>query len=63
MARARVFIDFWNFQLGWNANVRARELCDWRSLPRVLVAESTALLQTAGVSDALQLEETIVHVR
>ena len=61
MARARVFIDFWNFQLGWNANVRARELCDWRSLPRVLVAESTALLHTAGVSDALQLEETIVH--
>lgn len=61
MVRVRVFVDFWNFQLGWNTNVSGLEKCDWRSLPRVLVLESGRLLQTAGVDDRLQLEETIVH--
>ena len=40
--RARVFVDFWNFQLGWN-EAAGRDAfgkpvqCDWTKLPKTLV--------------------------
>lgn len=59
--RARVFIDFWNFQLGWNAAAN-QALCDWRALPRVMVqAASDLMLTTMGTDPQLSVEETIVH--
>jgi uncharacterized LabA/DUF88 family protein len=61
VARARVFIDYWNFQLAWNANVSGRQMCDWRLLPSVLIRECEATLRVAGLAEPLTLEETIVH--
>lgn len=46
--RARVFIDFWNFQLGWNEATSKTKNCDWSILPRVLVRTTGELLATAG---------------
>lgn len=58
--RARVFIDFWNFQLGWNeASCGGR--CDWRAVPRQLVHEAEGVLAVTGNSEPLTVEETIVH--
>jgi NYN domain len=60
--RARVFIDFWNFQLGWNeAASDATVRCDWAKLPRQLVRTADDLLTAAGNPAGLTLEETIVH--
>lgn len=58
--RARVFIDFWNFQLAWN-NATAKAQCNWTRLPQLLVNEAGRLLQNVGVDGPLSLEETIVH--
>lgn len=33
----RIFIDFWNFQLQWNARSSSAS-CDWTKLPAVLTA-------------------------
>lgn len=64
--RARVFIDFWNYQLGWNdaaGKDRAGNdvRCDWSKLPRALVAAADDVLTGAGNQAGLTLEETIVH--
>lgn len=64
--RARVFIDFWNYQLGWN-EVAGRDRagneirCDWAKLPRALVAAADEVLTGTGNPAGLTLEETIVH--
>lgn len=58
--RARVFVDFWNFQLGWNATASGAK-CDWARLPRTLVSGAQSVLNGAGNSDCLSVEETIVH--
>jgi hypothetical protein len=42
--RARVFVDFWNFQLGWNEATGKTSQCDWSKLPTVLVKAAGALL-------------------
>ncbi len=41
--RARIFVDYWNFQLNWNERAN-EERCDWLALPWALVraAERTA---------------------
>jgi len=60
VARARVFIDFWNFQLGWNDRSLAQ--CDWPRVPGVLVAEAETVLRAgSGLAEPLVLDETIVH--
>lgn len=59
--RARVFIDFWNFQLGWNEAAGTGVRCDWSILPRELVRAAERVLATAGNPGTLVLEETIVH--
>jgi uncharacterized LabA/DUF88 family protein len=64
--RARVFVDFWNFQLGWNEAVGRDSggrvvQCDWSKLPSVLVEAADTLLTAAGNPPGLTLEETIVH--
>jgi hypothetical protein len=63
--RARVFVDFWNFQLGWNEaagkDSGGQVHCDWSKLPGVLVNAADDLLTAAGNAPGLTLEETIVH--
>jgi len=64
--RARVFVDFWNFQLGWNEaagrDAAGRPVhCDWSRLPKALVDAADVLLAAAGNPPGLTLEETIVH--
>lgn len=56
---ARIFVDYWNFQLTWNERTH-RALCDWRLLPGVLIAEATSLLSKAGLG-SLTLQETRVY--
>lgn len=58
--RARVFIDFWNFQLGWN-DATGKAKCSWSTLPTVLVREAAKLIAATGDSSGLVLDETIVH--
>lgn len=58
--RARVFIDFWNFQLGWN-DATKKAPCSWVNLPGVLVAEAGKLIAATGDTTGLVLDETIVH--
>jgi NYN domain len=60
LIRARIFVDFWNFQLGWN-DAHGRNMCDWTKLPAALIAATAATLSGVGLSDTLSLEETIVH--
>jgi hypothetical protein len=58
---ARVFIDFWNFQLGWNDAAGPGVNCDWKRLPQTLVAATESLLGSTGNHASLSLEETLVH--
>jgi hypothetical protein len=60
VARARIFIDFWNFQLNWNQRANQAK-CDWVALPPRLLQEVEAIFASVGQSEALTLEETLVH--
>ena len=60
MRRARVFIDFWNYQLGWNVVMNPRR-CDRRGLPAALVGATGAQFHAAGIADAPVLEETRLY--
>jgi hypothetical protein len=46
-----VFVDFWNFQLGWNT-VTSRAACDWRAVPTVLVQEAANVVGLKVVNAA-----------
>lgn len=59
--RARVFIDFWNFSLGWNDATGRAAKCDWSRLPTALVSKAAELLVATGDTEPLILDETIVH--
>lgn len=59
--RARVFVDFWNFQLGWNEATAKTANCDWSILPRTLVKAADDLLTATGNPGGLTVEEAIVH--
>ncbi len=67
MQRVRVFVDFWNFQAGWNdragkgSDGRVTERPDWTRLPVVVVQRAGELLATMGTEGPFSLEETIVH--
>lgn len=59
--RIRIFIDFWNFQLGWNARMNGQH-CDWKRLPGALVSEADRIVQeTGGGEDRSVLEETLLY--
>lgn len=58
--RTRVFIDFWNFALNWRERADGARI-DWPAVPRVLLDEARKKLEVAGVTEALQLEETLVY--
>lgn len=60
MSRARVFVDFWNFQLAWNERAGGAG-CDWRALPSRLVAEAGNVLASMGLDGSPTLEETLVY--
>jgi uncharacterized LabA/DUF88 family protein len=57
--RARIFIDYWNFQLAWKERA-GRAGCDWRLLPGTLTSEGSAIVTQASLG-ALSLEETRVY--
>ncbi len=57
--RARVFIDFWNFQLNWNN--RAKGKCDYSKLPKILLEKAKATLISGGVHSELQLDGTTIY--
>ncbi|MGH8905391.1 MAG: NYN domain-containing protein [Egibacteraceae bacterium] len=59
--RARLFIDFWNFQLNWNDRMGQAVGCDWKALPNRILARTTDLISAAGWSGALELEETLLY--
>lgn len=59
--RVRLFIDFWNFQLTWNAHMTQNRQCDWRRLPVAFVAQAQASIASAGIGETLGLEETRVY--
>lgn len=56
---ARIFVDYWNFQLAWNERAGAAR-CDWTSLPRELVRHATRLLDGAGLGTPV-LQETRIY--
>ncbi len=55
--RARLFIDFWNFQLNWNDRMGQTIGCDWKGLPSRILTRTTDLISTAGLNSTLELEE------
>ena len=57
--RARVFVDFWNFQLTWNERSGGRR-CDWPQLALVFSRKASDVLSGAGLAE-LSLEETRVY--
>jgi uncharacterized LabA/DUF88 family protein len=61
VARVRLFVDFWNFQLSWNDHMPQPARCDWPRLPARFVAEAQKAITDAGISETLQLEETRVY--
>jgi uncharacterized LabA/DUF88 family protein len=58
--RTRVFIDFWNFALNWRDRAGG-DFIDWPTVPRVLMDEARKKLEVAGITEDLQLEETLVY--
>lgn len=64
MVAVRVFVDFWNFQLGWNNNYPVAKgappiKIDWKSLPTILMNELPTAL--GGVKDQLQFKGINVY--
>lgn len=59
--RIRIFIDFWNFQLSWNDHLTSQKQCDWPRLPAHLLDLTRQALASAGITEALSLEETRVY--
>ncbi|MEQ1832444.1 MAG: NYN domain-containing protein [Candidatus Eisenbacteria bacterium] len=57
---ARIFVDFWNFQLQWNDRTQ-RAPCDWTRLPRALLARAEHVLSTVGSNTPLLLDESRVY--
>ena len=64
MVAVRVFVDFWNFQLGWNSTFPVAKgtppiKIDWKGLPTILMNELPAAL--GGVKDQLQFKGINVY--
>jgi len=58
--RTRLFIDYWNFQLTWNSRSQGAN-CDWRALPLTALGAAGAVLASVGLSEPLELEETLLY--
>lgn len=58
---ARLFIDFWNFQLNWNDRVGQVNRCDWKRLPAEILTATKKVHEDSGLSDDLELDETLVY--
>lgn len=64
MVAVRVFVDFWNFQLGWNSIYPVAAgtppvKIDWKGLPTILMNELPAAL--GGAKDQLQFKGINVY--
>ena len=57
---ARIFIDFWNFSINWRNRMNGAQ-SDWQQLPRVLVAQAEAILQSVSPETSFSLDETLVY--
>lgn len=57
---ARIFVDFWNFQLTWNDHSGGQK-CDWTALPRTVIEAGRDCLASVGQTGALELEETLLY--
>ncbi|MBV9141681.1 MAG: NYN domain-containing protein [Pseudonocardiales bacterium] len=58
--RTRIFIDYWNFQLSWNSAAKQSK-CDWQALPPAILTATASLLGSVGLTDPLDLEETLLY--
>lgn len=58
--RARIFIDFWNFQISWNQRAGDARI-DWTLVPRTLISAAEAQFRLVGFEESLVLEETLVY--
>jgi hypothetical protein len=64
MVAVRVFVDFWNFQLGWNNSFPVSKgtppvKIDWKGLPVALMNELPAAL--GGIKDTIQFKGVNVY--
>ena len=59
MRNARIFIDYWNFQLTWNERTQG-SYCDWQALPRELARKANGLLERSDLGP-LTVQETRVY--
>lgn len=59
--RVRLFVDFWNFQLSWNEYLTSQKQCDWQQLAAQFIVAAQRAIQSAGITETLQLEETRVY--
>ena len=64
MANVKLYVDFWNFQLSWNHNVKPEDTGEryvrisWGTLPQVLISE---LPSTLGPTSDMQYKGTSVY--
>jgi hypothetical protein len=55
---ARIFVDFWNFQLCWKVATHGGLTCDWSRMPAVFLG---AALEAAAQLGPLTLKDTRVY--
>ena len=64
MLNVKLYIDFWNFQLSWNRNIKPEDTSEkfvrisWRALPQVLISELPSIL---GPTSDMQYRGTSVY--
>ncbi len=64
MVNVKLYIDFWNFQLSWNRNIKPKDTSEkfvrisWRTLPHVLISELPSIL---GPTSDMQYKGTSVY--
>ena len=64
MVNVKLYIDFWNFQLSWNRNIKPEDTGEkyvrisWRTLPQVLISELPSIL---GPTSDMQYKGTSVY--
>ena len=62
VVRVRVFVDFWNFQLGVRHNIGPNFQLDWKKLGPWFASEAGKLILTNGDSGVLRYEGMHVYL-
>ncbi|MDP8237650.1 MAG: NYN domain-containing protein [Candidatus Hatepunaea meridiana] len=55
MLRTLIFVDFWNFQLNWNAR-NPHIWCDWQSIPKLFCSEVKSVFNSFAQDIDLSFE-------